>query len=236
MTRITSIILTLLLAINIKTNAQDEHIVQTDKKVSHVFGVQANELIRQLFNLGNAPDVNNPFLFKYATRFNASNVEIGAGLGYNSFTRNDDASSLSKGSDFHFRLGVAKKYLIGKRFEAGFGIDAISILTNAENETKINNGNSTFIDSVHTKSTSKSNVFGGGPQLTLAFYINKNIKIGTETTAYFLYGEAVNENKTSRTVSNGLQEVTTTNEERDNIFFTDTRITLPVAIFLSVRF
>lgn len=228
--------------LSISSNAQEKkkesfQTYNNDKKTSHFIGFQTNELLRQLFSFGNTIETGNPFLLKYSLRFNEPNFEITAGLGYRTGSSNQNSGNLTTSqSDLFFRLGAAKKYNIGRRFEVGVGIDGVvsSITSNSENT--VVNVNNNFFDSTYTSTKNNALTVGGGPQFTLAYYITPRIKLGTELTTYFTYSEAKFENISEQLrIQNGF--VTRNSfEDTGTNFLTNFELTLPISLFLSVKF
>lgn len=205
----------------------------TNKRINHFVGVQANQLLKQLFSTGSSPNVNNPFLVKYALRFNESNQEITAGLGvqtsYSKGANDRETSNL----DLSFRGGYSKKIMISKRFEIGAGLDLAYFNNKSESKSSNTVSGGTLVDSVYSTTTRKVTSFGGGPQLNLAFYINERIKLGTEATYYFLYRENKFDSKSER-FRNGSPVSVIENNTRE--FGNSFSLTVPVALFVSVRF
>ncbi|MGB0176874.1 MAG: hypothetical protein ACPF9D_06895 [Owenweeksia sp.] len=206
-----------------------------DDRISHHIGFQVNPLLKQIINLGNSPEIDNPFMVKYALRFNRSRTELLMGFGYHynqTSTKNDLKSDLS---DLSFRIGYAKKYLIGSRFEAGVGLD---LVLNARNNQTINVQafNSGILDSTITTSKSISSSYGGGPQFTFAYYITNRVKIGTEATFYFLTGVeklSVKRENFREDFSTGIIVKTSDYEESEDKI-SDLDLQLPVALFLTI--
>jgi len=227
------------LAQNEKTKDKNEDFqsYNQDKKISHFIGFQANELIRQLFSFGNTIETGNPFLLKYSLRFNKSNIEITSGLGYRTGSTNENSGTfITSQSDLFFRLGAAKKYDIGKRFEAGIGIDGLLVNNNNSSENTIINTNINFTDSSYSSTSNKIKTFGAGPQFTFAFYITPRVKLGTELTAYFTYSENNFDNLVERKQSfNGNVNIDKI-EDSGTSFSTEFDITMPISLFLSVKF
>jgi hypothetical protein len=215
-------------------NAQSvEHVAQFDKPISHNIGFQANLLMQQLIpGTGSAGALNNPFFLKYGLRFNEPNLEIHFGGGFSeNKTKNGDLTT----SNFNLplRLGVSKKYYLAKRFEAGVGFDLVTIMDQSSSETESSNNDPFFPASHRSETSVKSTSYGGGPQFTLAFYINKNIRIGTEATGYFLYQEQHQSALVEQTFMGITQEIV---NESSSSFSNNFNLTLPVAMFLTVRF
>ncbi len=238
MTRIFSVVTIILCLLGSSVNAQLS--IDGNKKYSHHLGLQANPLLRQIINFGNAPAIENPYLLKYALRKNANRTELLFGLG---FSYNSDEVEDGITSDFlnlDFRVGYAKKVLLGKRFEAGFGLDLVVNNNNSKtvNIQAFSGGGGGFVDSTITTTKNFGLQYGLGPQLTLDYYITNSIKIGTEATFYFLTGASTFTLDRQRFRSNfqggGLEE--TNSADRESLKFMDFRFQIPVALFLTVIF
>ncbi len=204
-------------------------------RISHHVGFQVNPLLKQIINFGNSPEIDNPFLVKYAIRFNQSRSEILMGLGYRYTQTSSENDLKSDLSDLSFRVGYSKKYMLGSRFEAGLGLD---LVLNAQNNQTINIQafNSGVLDSTLTTTKSISSSYGLGPQFTIAYYISNRIKIGTEATFYFLTGVdklSVKRQNFREDFSTG-QLIETSSYEESEAKITDFNLQLPVALFLTV--
>lgn len=208
-------------------------------KYSHYVGVQINPLFKQILSLGNTDDVDNPFLLKYAFRENRSKREITAGLGYSLSNSTDQDGFESTNSDLSLRVGVAKKYDIGRGFEVGIGVDAI---VNARSINTVNvqsNSFGQFVDSTITKSNSTLLSMGVGPQITFSYNITPNIQLGTEMTYYYQYStdklNVESKNYRSDSFGGGTVILTTSSvneEDKGNMV----NLNIPVALFLIIRF
>ncbi|UTW61169.1 hypothetical protein KFE98_14255 [bacterium SCSIO 12741] len=221
-----------------KAEPKPAYNINPDKQISHFASIQANQLIQQIFSFGPTPAFNNPYLLKYSVRFNGSNNEFGLGLGANLSTNKGSDGIESINNRIDLRLGYCKKFQIGKRFEAGVGVDAATQMRAANSElnrTTINQFGGQ--DSTITKTKASVDGFGGGPQFNFAYYISKNIKIGTEATYYFWYTEEKSSVETQifRTDFSGSQSEINS-ESNDSNFGTNLTLNLPVALFLTIRF
>jgi hypothetical protein len=202
---------------------------------SHHIGVQVNPLLRQIVNFGNSPAIDNPFLLKYGLRNNARQTEWMVGFGYRYALQNREDGLKSDLSDLDFRVGYAKKYNLSNRFEVGVGLD---LVLNLQNNQTVNV--QTFgggLDSTVSTTQSQDFAYGAGPQVTFAYYLTSNIKIGTETTFYFLRGSS---NLLSRVENwrrdfNGNQIYSSSTDEFSETTM-DLSFQLPVALFLTVIF
>lgn len=205
-----------------------------EKKTYHI-GLQANPLLRQILNFGANEAINNPYLLRAAIRQPNSRNEYSLGLGftYNFNESNDNIKTDNFNTDF--RLGYAKKHLLGSRFEAGIGIDLLGQVGNAKTVAINNFGGGNVTDSTVTNTTSKQFGFGLGPRISLDYYISKRVKIGTEASLYWLNRTAeqkvVVEN--FRTNFNGNLDYTRT-EDKDNTRNSNVSLNIPVAIYLTI--
>jgi hypothetical protein len=206
-----------------------------EKKFDHSVGVQMNGLIKQVFNFGNANNaVNNPYLLNYTLNLRKSGWGVRVGGGYNnqSFATNDGITEAESNlNNMQVRLGFEKRFQLSQKWSAGVGLDAI--LSNEKNTTNtITRG----FDTSTVKSTSELKTKGGGAMAWLRYSITDKIQIGTEASFYQRYGTqeikvAITER--SNTFPGGNIITTITKKEHN---LTDGVISLPVAIFLIVKF
>ena len=156
------------------------------RKANHYIGVQANQLIKQLFNLSNNNAVvNNPYLLVYSVNSvrNGWGANIGFGYTFNEVTDGDAFNTReTKVNNFFFRAGFEKKTNFGKRwlFSGGFDITT----DNQKNNTKNTGGGNTIETDNQTKG------WGFGPRVSLNFKITDRILLGTECTYYFRSGKS----------------------------------------------
>src|SRR5436190_21951761 len=67
------------------------------KKYNHYAGIQANELLRQLFNLSNSNTAtNNPYTIVYSIIQSKSNLGLHAGFGYSYNWINNNAEGVDR--------------------------------------------------------------------------------------------------------------------------------------------
>jgi len=83
-------------------------------------GVQANQLLNQLFSLGNNNAVvTNPYLIIYSVNSARTGVGLNMGLGYTVHSTDDksdpNTTRSTTISSFSTRVGVEKKSLLGKK-------------------------------------------------------------------------------------------------------------------------
>jgi hypothetical protein len=153
-----------------------------ERKRYRYIGLQANQLISQLFN--SAPSVANPYLLT----FSANNKETGkgftAGVGYSyNQSREGDAFSLVdvRTADLSLRGGFEKKMFITKRWLWSMGGDIV--LHNFKEVSMGANPSTNFI-------SEETRVFeaGFGPRCTINFAIADRVIVGTEASVYLKFG------------------------------------------------
>lgn len=219
--------------------AQDnviEDIPDTENKLTHYIGLQANPLLRQILSLSNVSDSDNPFLLTYAMRFNPSDLTVNAGFGHSQSTSEDQDGLKISSTDFSGRLGIGKRHTLGKRFEVGYGLDFITGKTSTETFTiqVINFGNGK--DSTFTTTKSVLRNYGLGPQINISFLITENILFGTEASYYYIrstekfHVESVNHST--------INDITLINTDliNDEIKISEFSLQIPIALFLIIKF
>lgn len=158
------------------------------KRSTHYIGVQANQLLRQLFNLGGTSTaVTNPYVINYSVNNKDTGWGFASGLGYtyNQFSEGDPTNPLETTiKDFFFRAGFDRKNFIANRWMIGYGFDFIR--ESKSNKTESNSQFGNF------SSKTKESGFGVGPRFTLTFKITEQILLGTEATYYF---KSINETR-----------------------------------------
>jgi hypothetical protein len=204
-------------------------------------GVQANQLLNQLFSFGNTTTpTNNPYLIVFSTNSKLTGWGYNAGIGYtiNSTTDNSDPNTQRKDNvnNFSVRFGVEKKQFLSKKWMASYGID----LTYNKQGDDSNVVSQFQFNSNTTDSNSSTKSFGGGPRATLNYFITARIILGTEATYYYKYVK-VSDKITDTSVNivtdvNGNQSFQTSSSTSN----TSTKSTTfsfqaPLAIFLIVK-
>jgi hypothetical protein len=153
-----------------------------EKKAYHYIGIQANQLVRQIFNFGgNAGAITNPYLVTYSVNGKASGLGFAMGIGYSSIqTKTNDAfsSTLSKINDIAFRGGVEKKSYLSRRWLAGWGVDILAESNKIETTTTINGGGQ------NPKVVSTTSRYGFGPRFLINYQLHDKILVGTEASFY----------------------------------------------------
>ena len=206
--------------------AQDETEVSA-RRSSHYVGIQANQLLRQLFSLSNSNTViNNPYMMTYSVNSIQSGVGWSVGLGFTINEFNDDIGVLrieSKVNDIFFRTGIEKKSVLTKRWILTVALDVVIDRQSDKTRTfdPINVGGS--------ESTTKNstNGLGIGPRCSLFFHINDKILLGTEANYYL---KSLN-TKTEFSTSN--PNFIPDKKSSDAIRF---QLNVPAVLFLIVKF
>lgn len=195
--------------------AQDE--VAPQRRANHYVGVQANQLIRQLFNFGGATAaINNPYLITYAVNSVRSGWGFNYGFGYtHREVREGDVFNPVETNinDFFMRLGVERKVPIGAKWMTSYGLDILQ-----ESQKNITRSNSQF---GNFKSETREKGTGLGLRFTLNYHISEKTLLGTEATYYY---KSTKETRTGT----GLTEET----EK----FKEFTFAVPIALFLVLKF
>jgi hypothetical protein len=240
MIRISGVVAMLLLA-SLSAFAQNDSV--PTREASHYFAIQANQLFRQLVNLGggSTSPINNPYLITYSVNSNRTGWGFSIGLGYT-------YSQLSEGEitnrretkvdNFSLRMGLDRKYTLGKRWVTGWGLDLVydANKNSAKNTTGSENSNRSIVETI-----TKASGPGFGPRFTLSFRVAEKILIGTEASYYYKKQNLKNELKQSITSvfidpNTGRQIVNTNNStettEGDQKSF---QLNLPAVVFVILK-
>jgi hypothetical protein len=211
--------------------------------IDHYLGIQANQLFRQIINLSNNNSnlVTNPYLITYSLMLAKSGWGIQTGLGYTYEVIGDEnspANHQSRINDLSYRVGLGRKIMLSKRFEAEFSFDLAGEYKNDKTFTlSVTDFGSGFSDSVSTMISSKTNGIGGGLRGGLNFYLSNRIILGTEANYYFMHAPLKqNINITETFTQSGFPQSTTTTNENQSIDNSKFALTLPAVLFIMVKF
>lgn len=226
-----NIALSLGLFFTLHANAQDSNCCH-QKKMTHVVGVQANQLIRQIFNFSNNnPTINNPYLLTYSALHIKSKWGFDVGLGYtynNIFDNDGNTKKESNINELYARIGVQKLIPLTRKFSSQFSFHILcELLDNKTSSVQEFNFQKTTINT-------NNNAFryGVGPALSLRYKINNRVFVGTETNYYFKTGNTKS-NVTTLTEFQG-QSAQYQSTKTDNTM-TTFLLNAPTAIFLQIR-
>ena len=213
------------------------------RSTSQYLGIQANQLLNQLFNFGNnAPVVNNPYLIIYSVNSVRTGVGLNTGMGYRVHSTDDKSDPTTSRSttisSFSTRLGIEKKSAFSKKWQASYGFD---ILYNNEDD-KTTTASKFQFNNFSSDTNSNTSYFGFGPRVALNFFITEKILLGTEATYYFKSIKISQKVTTTQTFTttdpNTGQQIfqTTTSSTNTSQKSTDFALQVPVAIFLILKF
>lgn len=205
-------------------------------KYSHIVGVQANPLLRQVLSFGNTQNVDNPYLLRYSFRENENDREYSFGIGYSYDSDKDENGLEAINNTVDMRLGFFKVINLRKRVEIALGGD---ILFGTQNIRTFNIQAFNFgvLDSTISTSKTSNSSFGFGPRMKITIGLTKSLSFGTETNYYFRFLSNKTNVLTQNYRGDGLGNITTTtntsNSESSGRSF---EIELPIALFLIIRF
>jgi hypothetical protein len=177
---------------DIDTKAQNETVKSangSELRYNHLIGVQLNELIRQVFNYEKNA-ATNPYQLTYSLTSAKTNwgLRTGIGVNYSNIVLNGDyMDTTQKSLSVQFRVGVEKSFKLYRRFIVGVGLDFVYDHRKSEN---IETENQPTVSHIPYKvdNTLTTELFGGGPELSLKYQISNRIAVGTELELYYITG------------------------------------------------
>ena len=222
----------LLLSFNEFSLAQtDGSVAKKDPQADQYFGVQINDLVRQVFNFSSTTNaVTNPYLLTYSINSKTSGVGFRTGVGYNytSTSSNDGINAVNtKLNDLSFRAGIDKIIKLTGKWTAGVGIDLV-LNMNDDHTTDV--VNSTF-GGQNTDTKTNTTTYGLGPMGWLRYNITPRILVGTEASFYFITGQQKQTISVTDPNNPGFSVPTTTTN-----MISQGTINTPVVLFLMVKF
>jgi hypothetical protein len=208
---------------NFRWQSQSTNSDEKETGKYYYFGLQANQLLRQL--LGSAGGGDNPFTLTYSFNSVSRGRGMSFGLGFSNRTVEDRDKAINltrttKTNDLAFRIGYDVKKSIGKRWIGGYAFDAIADGDKSETKTSFGPGSS------NTMTNTKTNGFGVGFRLSLLFNVSEKIYLGTECGLTFMANKTVSDTDTP-SVPNSAETTL-----KDNSI----ELTVPATLFLIVRF
>lgn len=217
--------------------AQDEPATPKQKIFEHQVGLQANELIRQVFNFNNNTGaLNNPYLLTYSLNLKKPGVGIRLGIGpdFRSFKEDDGIVQQENNINvLNARFGIEKTFVLSPRWSAGVGIDAIYA-----NDVSYTKTFTRTFDSTSTDISSSTSTKGGGAMGWLRYHVTPHILIGTEASFYYTGGDFKQDiTIRTKTVSGpiGQSKFETKTSKIDNkVAFG--KFNLPMVFYLIVKF
>lgn len=221
----------LLILCSLSVKAQDE---SAERRWMHTLNVQVNPLLRQLLTIGQVDADNTPFLLNYHINSGRTGwgLRTGFGLNYVQFKDNDGITSRNSGlTEYSIRLGLERRHSLGKRWEAGYGLDGV--MQRDENSTKTV---VTSFDTVTTESNSNITRLGGGLMVWLRFKISDHVLIGTESSLYYQTGTLKEDVTITRRDFNQPGAPKTTVRNQFNTTLTELPFRVPLSVYLNIRF
>lgn len=214
-------------------SAQKQNDSTESKKTLHFVGLQANLLVRQVFNFGNANNpINSPYLLTYSIIDRKSKWGVDVGLGYtlNSTFENDGNTKKENNiNDLYFRIGAQKLIPLNKRFVALANVHILYDMLNSKTKTESDFGGQIQKITSNTSSTR----FGLGPCLGLRYRVSNRVFIGTEASYYFKMGNSKSNVKSEIYFQGQIQQSTESDSNNDLKQFV---FNVPTALYLTVRF
>jgi hypothetical protein len=217
-------------------------------------GVNATLLLKQILSLSNSTVNTLPYNITYK-HFCNKKWAFRTGIGFNvtnSSTSSSTASSSSAGTgpdqiaptinrsfSASYRIGMEYRYRVSKRVVvyAGFDLAGFNLKSTIQN-TQLSNNLPVSYQYSKTTDNLSSVSFGGGLVGGLQFYISRRISVFTEMPIYFFYNtqkEVTNNYRNVLQNSSG-QYFSTDNTQTQLIKNTNFTLSLPVTIYLGIKF
>lgn len=189
-----------------------------DRKRINYFGLEINPLIRQIINLNpNSTPTDNPFQVQFALNSNKTGRGFGLGFSYSRSKTVDNPSTSQRETinrDIAFRGGYERKLQLSRRWIFFYGYDLLLGGATLHTETS-----DPVFGTITTET--KRNLWGLGPRTGLMLLLGDRVTVSTESNLYLRF-------ITDKTSLTGTAD----SEQRT----TELEITLPIVLFLSVRF
>ena len=210
-------------------------------KTNHYVGLQANQLLWQIFSRGdNLEPFSSPYLINYTVLTTKSLHGANFGLGYwlsGTENSNEDQQHKSESSDLSLRIGYEKRFLFGNRWQGGFGIDLL--LEHGRTRTEGTSNHSETNKSISITNV-KRRAVGGGPRVVLTYNITNRIMLGTEASYYFRTGTSKRQSEqhvtTLQWINGSEQPVTASDFDHAKDSFKRAWFQMPTVIWLIVKF
>lgn len=181
------------------------------------FGVEANQMIRQMFNFGgNSTEVVNPYLLQYALNAASTGRGFSVGFNYNRTRLQDNPITTPRESlqrNVFWRFGYDRKENWGKRWRTVRGFDLIFGSEKMLTTTSAQSGPTLEI-------ATRTSSWGMGPRLGLMFMLSNRVSLATETTYYLRF---ITDKQSLTSQPSSWQKTS------------DARLTLPTTLLLTVR-
>ena len=199
-------------------NVKEPTIFTADRKRVRYFGIEMNPLIRQIINLNpNSTPTNNPFQLQFASNSNKTGRGYALGFSYLRTKTVDNPSTSQRETinrEIAFRGGYERKLQLSRRWIVFYGYDLLLGGATFYTET-----NDPVFGTIVTET--KRNLWGLGPRAGLMLLLGDRVTVSTESNLYLRF-------ITDKTTLTG----TANSEQRTTEF----ELTLPIVLFLSIRF
>lgn len=200
------------------TKQKESTIFTEERERIRYFGIEMNPLIRQIINLNpNSTPTNNPFQLQFASNSVKTGRGYAIGFSYMRSKTVDNPSTSQRETinrEIAFRGGYERKLQLSRRWIVFYGYDLLLGGATFYTET-----NDPVFGTIVTET--KRNLWGLGPRAGLMLLLGDRVTVSTESNLYLRF-------ITDKTTLTG-----TANSEQKT---TEFELTLPIVLFLSVRF
>lgn len=243
-----------LLSLHSKSYSQEAESIFENKKVYYEQGLNITQFIKQYASFNNSSVNGLPYLVTGNIGFKKFGIRYGANYIIDNestvtpsdptSTNNTSVDEKNKLNNGNFRLGFYHSKNIAKRWRLLYGLDYTMTLrkevTSRHNVTSNSSSFSSFTSETTSNSTSKTMLMGGGPFLSIQFFINRSFSIGTEASYYYIFGES-KDNSNSTTVNTNISfgnvDVTsTTSNFNTTQKISNAQTFIPSSLFINFRF
>lgn len=211
---------------------QSKDSILSKRGTMHIVGVQANALVRQIFNVGGtSAATNNPYLLTYTALGKKSKWGFDVGAGYtllNSLDTDGNTKRESNINELFFRAGIQRFIPLNKNFSSTLNFHVLYDLINNKSKSEENFG-SQITERITNNNTVR---YGFGPNIGLRYRISPRVFIGTEASYYFKLGNT-KQDITVITKFTGFEQKTESKVDDD---FNELRLNVPAVLYLMVRF
>lgn len=196
----------------------------------HEIGIQINQLVNQVLSLGNSPEVDNPYLLRYAYHLDKKHA-LNLGFGLELVGVDEKEGGNVSRSLLDLRVGYMRYFEVANNLDLGIGADLV-LQRHITRSQLIQTGG--FSDSTVINTNAINNLLGGGLRANITYNITPVISVGTEANMYYLTGL----DKTELTVSNYDSfsgELRSFSENTDEATVTRMQMQMPVVLFFILR-
>jgi hypothetical protein len=233
------------------STAQEADSTMVRPKPQHEIGINTTMLLKQIFNLSNNTFTTLPYDITYNYAWKRAALRFGIGITYsnNKVNRTESSTAFIPGPDDNvptydnsfstsIRAGWERRYHFDRRFMAYAGVDIAAGMSEAKSQT-VNVFNNLPNSYSFQKSTVEQNTvkLGGGPVAGLRFNISKHLSLLTEMPVYAFYNYSkMTTVDYSKNIDFSGTTFINTNTKSETTSGSSLSITLPVTLYLVVRF